>query len=63
MRRKWPGMVLFRRAEHRHRLHLTRPAWTLVFTSGKKRSWGFWRDGGFIPWRNFVARKCQERAQ
>lgn len=60
--RKWPGMVLFRRAEHRHRLHLDRPAWSLVFTSGKKRAWGFWRAGSFIPWRNFVARKCEEQA-
>lgn len=58
--RKLPGMVLFRRAEHRHRVLLVndRPAWTLVFTSGKKRSWGFWRGAAFIPWRAFVARKC-----
>jgi hypothetical protein len=60
--RKRPGMVLFRRAEHRHRVLLVndRPAWSLVFTSAKRRSWGFWREGAFIPWRLFVARKCEE---
>lgn len=58
-RRVWP--VLFRRAAHRHRVLLIdgRPAWTLVFTSSKKRSWGFYRDGVFIPWRWFIARKCE----
>ncbi len=61
--RKWPGMVLWRPAEHRHRVHIgPGPAWTLVFTSGKKRSWGFWRAGRFVPWRQFVARKCDPEA-
>jgi hypothetical protein len=60
LRRKWPGMALFRRAEHRHRVLLVNgPAWSLVFTSSKRRSWGFWRAGAFIPWRSFVARKCE----
>jgi len=56
-------MILFRRAEHRHRIHLVRgrPAWSLVFTGRKRRSWGFWRDGAFIPWRLFIARKCEEQ--
>lgn len=58
--RKWPGMVLRRSPLHRHRLHLDRPAWSLVFTTGKQRTWGFWRDGAFIPWRSFIARKCGE---
>lgn len=57
--RKWPGFILRRRAEYRHRVLLSGgPAWTLVLTSGKKRSWGFWRRGAFIPWREFISRKC-----
>lgn len=61
LQRKWPGFILFRAAEHRHRLHLVGgPAWSLVFTSLKKRTWGFWRTGCFIPWREFVARKCED---
>jgi hypothetical protein len=30
-----------------------RPWYTLVFTFRKKRSWGFWPDGKFVPWRMF----------
>ena len=59
--RKWPGMVLLRPTTWRHRVHIaSKPAWSLVFTSGKKRTWGFWRDGDFIPWRQFIARKCAD---
>lgn len=58
--RKWPGMILRRRAEHRHRVLIgDGPAWTLVFTSVKKRSWFFWRDATPIPWREFISRKCE----
>lgn len=62
LRRKWPGMILDRRSAHRHRVHLIdeKPSWSLVFTSGKKRDWGFWRDGNFIPHKNFISRRCQE---
>jgi hypothetical protein len=48
------GDVLFRHAEHRHRLELEPGAdcWTLVFTSPNVREWGFWtEDEVFIPWR------------
>jgi hypothetical protein len=60
--RKWPGMVLVRGTTWRHRVHIPgKQAWSLVFTSGKKRTWGFWRDGAFIPWRQFIAKKCADR--
>jgi hypothetical protein len=37
-----------------------RPTWSLVFVSGKKRSWGFWQKGTFVLWRQFLAgdREC-----
>lgn len=60
--RKWPGMILVRRAEHRHRVLVGKPAWTLVFTSKKRRTWGFWPWSGFVPWRTFIARKCEAEA-
>jgi len=61
--RKWPGMVLVRDTSWRHRVLIPwrKPAWTLVITSGKKRTWGFWRDGAFVPWRQFIAKKCADR--
>lgn len=29
------------------------PLWTLVVTGPKRGGWGFWRDGQFIPWREY----------
>lgn len=59
-----PGKLLFRRAEHRHRVILldqTKPAWTLVYMGPKRREWGFWRDGIWIHWERFVAVRCKEQ--
>lgn len=42
-------------AIHRHRL--TTPwgeCWTLVIVLRAEREWGFWHDGRFIPWRDYV---------
>lgn len=54
-RRYRPGDVLFRHAEHRHRLELHEgDCWSLVFTSPNVREWGFWKaDGAFVPWRQY----------
>jgi hypothetical protein len=58
-----PGSLSFRPAKWRHRVELNikqhpnwqelRPCATLVLTMPVKRDWGFWRDGKFIPWREF----------
>jgi hypothetical protein len=63
VKRKWPGAILHRKAEHRHRVQLIddKPSWSLFFTTFKKRSWGFWRDGNFIPWRHFISKKCEDQ--
>lgn len=54
---KWqgPGKLLIRPSTWRHRvsLHSKEPAWTLVFRTKKKKSWGFWTDRGFVNWRNY----------
>lgn len=50
-----PGDVLFRHAEHRHRLEIAEggDCWSLVFTSPNVRDWGFWTPEGFVPWREY----------
>ena len=56
--RKWPGMILFRRAAHRHRVELVggRPAVTLIIRSPYVREWGFlcpnWKS-----WREYFREK------
>lgn len=54
--------VLRRPASTAHRLELPegKTCWTLVITSNKKRAWGFWSIGRWIPWKKFVGspHKC-----
>lgn len=51
------GDVLFRHAEHRHRLELDdgSECLSLVFTSQNVREWGFWTKAGFVPWHEYGA--------
>lgn len=45
-------------AEHRHRI--TTPwgnCWTLVIVGAPERDWGFWHDGNFMPWLDYVRGK------
>lgn len=49
------GSVIRRKAEDAHRICYVQPSTTtLVLTSGKKRSWGFYTHQGWIPWRSYV---------
>ncbi|MEX2155087.1 MAG: hypothetical protein WD825_17210 [Gemmatimonadaceae bacterium] len=61
--RTWfgPGSILWRRAPSPHRLELPegQTAWTLVFTSRKKRTWGFRTVCGFIPWYRYDDAKAE----
>ena len=49
-------------AEHIHRLTMFRThpegalgdCWTLVIVGNAVRPWGFWHDGKFIGWRDYV---------
>lgn len=59
---EWPrrlraGSVVRHRATDAHRLILERPAWTLVFVTGKKRPWGFHTSGGWTSFPAYFDRK------
>lgn len=58
-KRKYPGMILFRNAEHRHRVVLLngKKAVTLVVMGKRKREWGFFTKTGFINWRRYFVQK------
>jgi hypothetical protein len=55
VRRKLPGMVLYRPAEWTHYVELIdgKPAVSLVFVARKRRDWGFHLDGKWIQWQQF----------
>ncbi len=60
--RKWPGMVLFRSATHRHRVELVdgKPAVTLVIFGKRRREWGFFTAKGWQHWKAYFAeRGCE----
>lgn len=58
-RRKWPGMLLFRRARHAHRVELVdgKPAWSLMIRGPYVREWGFFTPGGWQQWRAYFTEK------
>jgi hypothetical protein len=42
-------------ATHAHRIQTPCGSyWTLVITSGAKREWGFWHEGIWYSWRDYV---------
>jgi hypothetical protein len=52
--RMTPGTLRYRAAEHRHITSThRRSAWTLVLMGPAERPWGFWRDGGWWPWKDY----------
>jgi hypothetical protein len=54
--RRRPGNIVRHKATDLHRLELTRPAWTLVFTGEREREWGFRTpDKGWVPWKELYA--------
>lgn len=60
-KRVWPGMVLFRRATHVHRVELIngKKAVTLVFFGPRIREWGFFTSRGWQQWKSyFTERGC-----
>jgi len=68
-RRRRPGTVAVRRAQHRHRITLLtnpdgteRSCWTILVTGPRVRHWGFWSasPGGhrFVPWQQFGPGGC-----
>ncbi len=60
-KRVWPGMVLFRKATHRHRVELVdgKRAVTLVIRGSYQREWGFFTKAGWQRWKEyFQERGC-----
>ena len=54
LNRLYPGRIFIRSAAYTHRVVIEAgPVWTLFITGPAIRSWGFWEDGEFIPWREF----------
>lgn len=45
--------VMYRPANWSHRLEVSKPCWTLVFTSSWRRHWGFWTKAGWLPWKQY----------
>ena len=50
----YPGRLIVRGPQYIHRIKIGyEPLWTLFITGPVVRGWGFWKDGEFIPWRDF----------
>lgn len=41
-------------ATDRHRLHLERPAWSLIWVGPRTRDWGFHTEHGWVPWQEYA---------
>ena len=54
-----PGRILFRKAEHRHRVELIdgKKAVTLVFMGPYVREWGFFTPQGWKRWKEYFRDK------
>jgi len=58
-KRKWPGMILFRRATHSHRVELIdgKRAVSLVVMGPRRREWGFFTPQGWQQWKAYFLDK------
>lgn len=48
---------------HQHRIECYQGCWTLVIVGPTKREWGFWPEGRFVHWREFVTGPLGDRAK
>jgi hypothetical protein len=56
-----PFSLAYRTATHRHRVEpLTNRCWTICLKRKVDRVWGFWQDGNFIPWKDYIRSKGLE---
>jgi hypothetical protein len=60
-KRKWPGMILFRRAEHKHRVELVdkKEAWTLIIRFRRRREWGYHLETGWQHHAEWWKENCE----
>lgn len=54
-KRKWPLMLLFRKAHHAHRVELIngKKAVTFVIMGKRIRKWGFFTKDGWLDWNTY----------
>jgi hypothetical protein len=52
-RARWSLRMMTRHSAHRI-TGTCGSLWTLVLTGPKRSSWGFWPDGRFVPWRDYL---------
>lgn len=59
-RRYNPGSLLYRPAEWRHRVEIDKPAYSMVITFKKSRTWGFWTKAGFVHYKDYSSQaRCE----
>ncbi len=59
------GEVAQRMGEHMHKV-VNLPhgeCWTLVWTTGRGRRWGFWTENGWVFWKTYMGLKDDEAGQ
>lgn len=49
-------------AEHQHRIRCDKLAVTLVITGATHRKWGFWKEGVWIPYEEYLTEHGSSRA-
>ena len=62
IRRKWPGMILWRPDHWKHRVELVNevPSWSLVMRFRRRREWGFWQGSKFTHWKLWPTMNCED---
>lgn len=59
-RERRAGRLVSCRPKHTHRVAMLmdgKPCWTLLLRGPRVRSWGFYTDCGWMPWKKFIERK------
>ena len=56
-----PLSLAYRSATHRHRVEpLAKRCWTICVKRKVDRMWGFWQNGNFVPWEDYIRSKGLE---
>lgn len=59
-KRGYTGRILFGEYHHISTVSIC-GVWTMFFTWDYRGTWGFWRDGAKVPYREYLAETRQER--
>lgn len=58
-RKRWSIRRTGRKAAHII-TEIEGPLWTLVFAGPRRAGWGFWVDGEFVPWKQYIPQPSPE---